>query len=229
MLDEEKLRASSKWNSVADIPDLPFESFDQLKEAVSDGTYSLGVDRGRARELYPLATRSFAAQLVHEQVGVIGIWLAIASIVGALVLRNLWLLLGIPLGLISWWLATILHFQSGRPGSVAWLVGSFGTIGLIWAFWRASRVPFCLLTTAVLPFLSVGIVYSVSVKAVRSAILRSEALFLFLFEKHACMLRDNRTGRIYSYWSLKLDQRESLRKHPTRRGSGSGGEGGKDE
>lgn len=206
VLNQEKIRTASKWNSVADIPGFPFDSFDHLKEALNNGTYTLGVDRGRARELYPLLSRSFAVQLVREQVDAIGIWLALASIGGALVVRNFWLLLGIPLALLSWWLATTLHFHAGCAGSFAWLLGWLGIIGVICAFWQGSRLPFCLLATAVIPFLTVGIVYSVSVKAVRSAILESEPLFLFLFEGFACTLRDNTTGRIYSHLSFKPDQ-----------------------
>ena len=206
MLEQEKLWAASKWNSVADIPDFPFDSFDQLKAALATGMYDLGIDRGRARELYPLIARSFVAQLVREQVDAIWIWLALASIAGALVLRNFWLLLGIPLALLSWWLATALHFPRGRSNSLRWLLGWLGIIGGIWAFWQGSRVPSCLLATAGIPLVTVGIVYSVSVKAVRSAILESEALFLFLFEKFACTVRDNTTGRTYSHLSFKTDQ-----------------------
>ena len=206
MLNQEKIRTASRWNSVADIPDFPFDSFDRLKEALNNGTYTLGLDRGRARELYPLIARSFVTQLVREQVDAIGIWLALASIGGALVLRNFWLLLGIPLALLSWWLATALHFPGGRSGSLGWLIGSLGIIGAIWAFQGGLRVPSCLLATAAIPLLSVGIVYSVSVKAMRSAILEEEPLFLFLFEKFACTVRDNTTGRIYSHLSFKPDQ-----------------------
>lgn len=203
MLDQEKLRAKSKWNSVADIPDFPFESFDQLKEAVNDGTYSVGVDRGRARELYSLVGPSFAAQLIIEQMHAIVVWITLASIGGALVLRNLWLLLGIPLALLFFWLATALHF---RGSSLGWLLACLGIIGIIWGFSRGSRVPSCLLATAVIPLVTVGVVYSVSVKTARSAILKSEPLFLFLFERFACTLRDNTTGRTYSHLPLRTDR-----------------------
>ena len=193
--DEEQLRASITWKSVSEIPDFPFESFEELTAAIESGTYSIGVDQAAARRLHKL-THDFRAGLLFESVFMIPLLIIVGAVVGAILLRNGWLLAAIPVGWVAFFWSVPFH----PLGTCMTAVAAASLIGLLASLGFRYQAPTCLFGSFLLTFLAVRWQVAFSTRRMRSTACSSETLFLYMFENHAVTVRHITTGKIHAAW-----------------------------
>jgi hypothetical protein len=181
-----------QWRSVSDIPDFPFDSFDQLREAVARRSYNLGVD--------PLAAAQWAdefnTRLKRITVAVLSLLLilaAITSVIVAVSISNYWLLAAPLIMAITFYLSNP-AFPLHKWVTVLGVLSVAATLNLL-----ANGLPTAtlLLAYAGLTFAAVRAAAFISNSAFRKALLSDEALFLAAFSARACSLRNTRTKRVH--------------------------------
>ena len=185
--DEDTLRERNRWKTVSEVPTLPFRSFAELQGALEEGSYELDVSYIAARELAPYV-RSVGGRILNMLLSVT--WLiVIAGVILAGVLSGRYLLfLGIPVAVGGHLLGDplnplrVLSTKLNAALAVAVLV----------ALVNSYAIPAALLAAFVLSFSANRAMYGSNVRALRLALVKSEALFLNQYSKRGVRLR--RTG-----------------------------------
>ena len=193
--DEEQLRESITWKSVSEIPDFPFESFEELTAALESGTYGIGVDQIVARRLNRL-THDFRAGLLFESVFGLPLLIIVGAVVGAVVLRNGWLLFAIPVGLVAFFWSVPYHPLRTCITAVA----AASLIGLLASLGYRYQAPSCLFASFLVTFLAIRWQVAFSTRRMRAAVSSSEIMFLYMYEKHAVTVLHIPTGKIHAAW-----------------------------
>jgi hypothetical protein len=195
MINEDKIRSLCKLKSLNDIPGLPFKSFDELKVAVYEGTYAIDVSYPAARELSTTIRTPLGA--FNNLILLFAPWIMMLCVVGvAIWLGNYLVLLGLPIALISNFIGNPMAPGKGFFGMTAWLAFLF----LLFAIWQGWYTTTWLLASGVVPFFSNREMYRENISALHKAVLNSETLFLYLYEKYAIRLRNTETGE--EYWNI---------------------------
>lgn len=180
---------------VADIPDddFPFQSFAELKEALSNRAFSLGIDPLAAAEWSDrFSTR--AGKALVALLSVLLISLAVSSIVAAFLTGNYWLFTALPI------MAAAFYFS--QPGSPfqkwATLGGAASVIVLLNFVLTGDGTGAALVAYAGLTFALVRAAGFINNSAFRRAVVADEAVFVAAYTSGACTLREKKTGMVYA-------------------------------
>ncbi len=182
--DEDALREGNPWKTVSEAPDLPFRSFAEFQAAVANGSYVLDVSYVAARELAPYV-RSVGGRLLNMLFNVAPLVVIVGVIAVGLLSGRYLLFLGVPLAVIGHFLGNPLNPLRGPMTTLnaALAVVLFITVLTSYA------IPATLLAAFVLSFSANRAMYASNVKALRVAVVKSEALFLSQHSKGGLRLR----------------------------------------
>lgn len=182
--DEDALRERNPWKAVSEAPDLPFRSFAELRAAVAHGSYVLDVSYVAARELAPYV-RSVGGRLLNMLFTVAPLVVIVGLIAAGLTSGRYLLFLGVPVAVIGHLLGNPLNplREPMTTLNAALAVVFLITVLTLWA------IPAALLVAFVLPFSANRALYASNVKALRVALVKSEALFLNQYSKGGLRLR----------------------------------------
>src|ERR1044071_175828 len=87
--------AQLEWNSVAEIPGFPFDSFEELQAAVRIKSFNIGVDPLAAAQ-WSDSFNTKSNKVVIAMLSGLLILSPLAAVVAAFVLGEYWLLLALP-------------------------------------------------------------------------------------------------------------------------------------
>ncbi len=191
---EEQIKPKLKWNKIEDIPDFPISNFKELKKMVANGEFQIGIDFSTANTLaewlYGKGYAIFFLILASTPFIV-----AILSIILVIVFKNLWLIIGLPLGFLGMFMS-----NPYNPSKKFWesMIGLLFLI-FLWAMWQEKLVTAFLSASFVVPFLINRFVYSMNQNKLRKVVMNSEKIFIFLYQTSKLGLKNNKTGEIYWY------------------------------
>jgi hypothetical protein len=182
----------------SDIPETlwraigPLKSFADLNRAVSDRKITVGVDPLVAAEWADSHLSRFKKFLIAA-LSLLLFLAAAAAIVGALWLRNYWLLAALPIQAAVFYLSQpALSFQRWAT------VGGVALVALFVEFLFSGLITAATLTAyAGLTFAAVRMSGYITGSAFRKALMKDEQLFLEAYEARACSIRDNETKKVY--------------------------------
>lgn len=192
-VNEEKLRETVQWQSVADIPNFPFRTFQELKKAITTGRYSFSVDATAALNLQSL-TNTMTAMAFNTFL----IWapylIGLACLVAAFVTSQYGLLLGLPIALV-----TIFFANPYNPlRNLMTMAGIGGVLVFTFLLFTDHPTGAGLVASFVFSFHATRAVRARMVLALQNAALESELFFMFLFARGVCLLRNNETAQVVS-------------------------------
>lgn len=178
--------------TVAQIPGLPFDTFEELQTAVSKRSFSLGVDSLAAAEWLDKSDLRVKKSVVVA-LSLLLFVAAIAAAVAAFWIGNYWLLAAVPIQAISFYLS--------QPSSPIrkWITVAGAASIIIFAnlLFNRSTTAATLVAYAGLTFAAVRAAAYIADSAFRKALLSDERLFLLAYDRRACTLRNNRTKDVY--------------------------------
>jgi hypothetical protein len=188
----DRAEAQPDWETIADVPKFPFETFDQMQAAVAIKSFNIGVD--------PLAAANWSSRfnsgLRKTVVIALSLLLVIAagaSVISAVITNNYWLFAAVPIQVAA--------FYVSHPASPIrkWVTigGALSVVVFVDLLFNRWVTPATLVAYAGLTFAAVRAAAFIANSSFRKALLRDEALFLAAFASGACTLRNNRTKRVY--------------------------------
>jgi hypothetical protein len=191
---EEEITPDLKWNKVEDIPNLPFSSFDEVKQKLKTDDFSIGIDfttsNQLAQWLYGKGFSIFFLILASTPIIV-----AIIAIVSSFVLGNYWLLVGIILGFTG-------QFMSNpyNPAKKFWkpIVGTLFLV-FVYSLWQGKETMTFLSAFFVFPFFINSYLYDMNQGKLERVALESEKFFIYLYQTGKLGLKHNESGK--SYWN----------------------------
>jgi hypothetical protein len=191
---ESEISNELKWNNVENIPNFPMDSFTELQNAISNKTYSVGVDFTTANQL-----SSWIFGKVYTVLYFILTWVPYiviaASIVLAIALNNYWMIIGIALAFFG-----MLFSNPYNPAKSFW---SFISVVIFCVFvygvLNKSETIALLSAFFVVPFFTNSYLYKSNSYRVRKLALSSEKVFIYLFQNDKMYLRNNATNKIHSH------------------------------
>ncbi|MCH8261698.1 MAG: hypothetical protein IIA77_01430 [Proteobacteria bacterium] len=195
MFDEDKLQELCEWTKLEEVPDLPFNSFEDLIASINDGEYAMDLSYTAARELARIVRTPFG-QIINLVLLVFP-WIVIAAVIAASFwIDNYFILFGIPIALLA-------HFL-GNPmmpahNTILFMV-LIGVFVFLYTLWQGQVTVSWLFGSAIFSFFSNRLMYRSNLTALKKAAKKSETLFLYLYGKVALRLRNIETGK--EYWSL---------------------------
>jgi hypothetical protein len=185
--------ASPQRDRVEDLPNFPFEDFEQLKAAVAIRSFNLGVDSLAAAEWANRSNTKFKKAIVAA-LSLLLVAAAIASVVAALWTREYWLLAAPP--------TQALVFYVAQPSSPIhkWVTvgGAVSVAVFLDLLLNGLPIAATLVAYAGLTFAAVRAAGYITNSAFRKALLSDERLFVEAFDESACTVRNNQTKRVYS-------------------------------
>lgn len=186
--------AGAKWQSVAEIPNFPFDRFAEMQEAVADRRFNLGVDALAAAEWSEEFNTGFRKGFIAA-LSVLLITAGLASVVAAFALDNYWLLLAVAIQALS--------FYVSHPASPLRTWATLGGIASVVVFldflFRNLPTAATLTAYAGLTFAAVRAAGFMTNSAFRKALLSDESLFVSAYSAHACSLQEKGSDRIYAH------------------------------
>jgi hypothetical protein len=184
--DEQRLRDKNEWKSVAQAPNLPFRTHTEIRNAVANRIYALDISYIAARQLAPFV-RSYGGRTLNLLLTVAPFVTILAVIVLAFWQWNFLLLLGVPVAVLGAWFGHPMNPLRRLVTAVTWIL-FLATI----AVWNQT---FTILVAAwIVPVVSNRAAYGSNLRALRNAVLQSEALFLNQYSQGAVRLRNVATG-----------------------------------
>jgi hypothetical protein len=222
---EDELLKASRWRSVSEIPDFPFKSFNDVKQALSEGRCYISIDRSKAHRFAPLFNGPVARAL-DTLLSNVPILIAIASVIAAVSFRDAWLLFGVPAAVLGFVVGSSVHNLvrqilniAPRDSAVPILLRlaakillagmSFGSViglllfgGLLLTAHTAAAwivASYLISVYALRAFLTHGVL------TINSAAGRSEPSFLFALSHGLCGLRDKSSDKFIGVkpWEAK--------------------------
>jgi len=193
MVETQSRQSPAAWESVGDIPRLPFESFDQMRAAVAIRSFNIGVDSLAAAEWSERFNTGFKKGIIAG-LSLLLLVAAVASVVAAVVTREYWLIVAAPIQAFAFYLshpASPIHKWVTIGGAVS--VAVFLDLLL-----NGLPIAAALVAYAGLTFAAVRAAGYITNSAFRTALLSDEDLFLAAYANGACTLRNNQTKRVYS-------------------------------
>src|ERR1044071_899199 len=185
--------AQLEWNSVAEIPGFPFDSFEELQAAVRIKSFNIGVDPLAAAQ-WSDSFNSKSNKVVIAILSGLLILSALAAVVAAFVIGVYWLLLALP--------AQALTFYVSHPASPLrkWVTvaGAASVAVFINFLLNGYVIGATIVAYAGLTFAAVRAAGFISNAAFRKALLADEELFLTAYANRICTVRNNRTERVYA-------------------------------
>ncbi|HMG34549.1 MAG TPA: hypothetical protein VKM94_11475 [Blastocatellia bacterium] len=180
----------TNYNSLSDIPRFPFEQFDELQAAVAARSFNVGVDSFAAAE-WANREASRVRKIIVALLSLLLLVAAAASVGAALLTKNYWLLLAIPVQAFSFYLS-----QPSSPiRKWVTLAGALSLAVFLDFLLNRWVTAATLVAYAGLTFASVRAAAFINNSAFRKAVLSDEQMFLSVYSRGACSLRNNRTGQ----------------------------------
>jgi hypothetical protein len=184
--------AQPQWRLVGEIPEFPFETFDQMQAAAGIKSFNIGVD--------PLAAAEWSSRFngrtrkaVVTALSLLLVIAAAASAITALITGNYWLFAAAPLQAAA--------FYVSHPASpirkwvtVGGAVSVVAFVDLLFNGWVTAAT---LVAYVGLTFAAVRAAAYIANSSFRKELLKDEELFLAAFASGACTLRNSRTKRVY--------------------------------
>jgi hypothetical protein len=192
-LDEARLRAENRWQSVSELPTFPAGDFSRFGELEATGRLTVGIDLSVSLELLPRLGGPVQKLFVALVVSVPYV-MALVPIGTALYYRRFGFLLGLPAVAAAFVLANPLNPHRGCVTRLAMI----GLLVFLVAVARGSTLLGFVSGCALATVAAVRYLYEASAMSLRMAALRSEPLFLYLYQRHLCTVRDNLDGKVYS-------------------------------
>ncbi len=196
---EKIIKPELKWKSIDLIPDFPFENLEQLRYAERERIISFGIDFSAANQF---ASSLYGAVYTYFFlfVSATWIWTGFASIVISFILGNYWLLLGIPLAFIAFFVSNPFNPAKGFFSLIN--IICIGLIIYAVFYGHTTLMWFGLFFS--IPFIMNRFIYKLNRDKLKSIATQSETIFLYLFEIGALGIRINRTNE--TIWSSDLLQ-----------------------
>ena len=195
MVDEMWFRERNRWHSTSEVPDLPFQSYEQAQEMLAGEQYGLAIDYTVANDLAPALGIPFARALMVLTTS-LPIVAMLVSLIAAIAIRNWGLLWGIPVAIAA--------VMSGSPvvhrvmgcATVLWVAAIIGCIlsavkGYVTVAWLSA-------VYSVIVYV-IQVYYHRNASAVRDYALKSEPVFLYLLERCGAFVDDRKGKRVWSW------------------------------
>lgn len=182
-----------EWESVGDIPDFPFEDYEQLRVAVKTRSFNIGVDSLAAANWFE-EHNTPVKKTVIAALSLLLVGAGLASVVAGILTREYWLLAAMPIQALVFYLshpASPIHRWVTIGGAVS--VAVFFDLLL-----NGLPIAAALVAYAGLTFAAVRAAGYITNSAFRRALLSNEKLFLEAYAGCACTLRNNRKKTVYS-------------------------------
>jgi len=187
--DEERLRDKNPWKCVADAPNLPFRTHTDIRESIANRTYVLHVSYPAARQLAPFV-RSYAGRLLNILFGIAPFFMALVVVAFAFWQWSFLLLVGVPVAFLGAWF--------GHPmNPLKRLMTALTCISVLAAIAVWNQSVAVVVAAWIIPFIGIRAAYATSIRALRNAVLQSEALFLNQYWLGGISLRNVVTGETY--------------------------------
>lgn len=196
---EEKITPELKWKKIEDIPNFPLSSFNEVKQKLKTGEFSVGIDFTTSNEfaqwLYGPGHKNFFLLLASTPIIV-----AITSLVLAFVLDNYWLLSGVILGFAGQLLSNPYNSLKNFWKPVV------GTLFLVFLYglWQGKETITYLSAFFVFPFFINSYTYSMNQGKLERVVLESEKIFIFLYQNEKLGLKHNESGK--AYWNFEFEK-----------------------
>lgn len=185
--------AQQERNSVGEIPDFPFENFDQLRAAAAMRSFNVGVDSLAAAE-WSERFNSRINKAIIAGLSLLLVVAAIAAVVAAMLTGEYWLVAALPVQAVAFYLS---HPSSPIHKWVT-IAGAVSVAVFLDLLFNALPIAAALVAYAGLTFAAVRAAGYITNAAFRRALLSDESLFLNAYANGACTLRNNQTKRVYS-------------------------------
>ena len=187
-----QLEEVTDWPSIARIPGFPFDTFTELKTAVVERRFKIGVDPLAAAEWSAIFnTRPKRAAITSLSILLIAA--AAASVVVAVAIEDYWLLAALPIQGLA--------FYVSHPASPIRKWATIGGVASVIVFvdlllnhWTTAAA---LTAYAGLTFAAVRAAAFTANSAFRKALLADEDLFLIAYSRGGCSLREKSSGRVF--------------------------------
>jgi hypothetical protein len=193
MSNEERVELTpTRWQRVAEIPDFPFSAFRDLQKGINERRYSLGVDSLAAAEL---ASR-FSSKLGNLVIKLLSLLLCaimLFAVASAIWLHNYWLLAGVPIIAVMFFVST----PAARWRRAVTVAGALAVLLSLDLWLREEETLAYLVGFAAITFIAVRLAGYITRTSLCEAIMESEELFLYMYERAICTVRDNRSGAIW--------------------------------
>jgi len=181
-----------KWKAVGEIPDFPFKTFEELQQAIKSRSHSLGIDSLAAAQWGTQLNSGFKkALLIILSVGLYAV--ALGCVVAAILLRNYWLLAGIPIVVIMF----LISETSSPLRRAVTAAGFLSVLASVDLLLRGFNTLSWLLAIGAVTFIAVRAANLINHSSFRDAVTSTETAFLYMYEKAGCTIRDNKTGRVF--------------------------------
>jgi hypothetical protein len=184
--------------TVAAIGRFPFRDFSDLREAVADRRFNIGVDALAAAEWSDLFLGT-VKKIFITSLSLLIVAAALAAVVVAFWTRNYWLLLALPVQAAT--------FYYSQPASPVHKWATAASVGLVFVFvdllLNRLTTAATLVAYAALTFAAVRAAGFIANAAFRKALLADESLFVAAYTNHACTVRDNAAKRVYEHKERK--------------------------
>lgn len=200
---EFQLKRKLKWKTIKEIPDFPFTDFADVRKSVNSREYTIGIDfdvsNNLARWLYGRMYSFTAATFLLTPV-----YFTVALIIGSIIWKDYWLLIGIPLTFIGFALGSVYR---NRSKLVTLTLISI----LIYSLWSGFGTIALLVLVFLIPrWLNNFISYHNQDKLIEVA-LNSEITFIGLYQLGQLGIKENKSGK--SYWNKEATRKNLLEKY----------------
>ena len=187
-----KLNEAADWLSIAEIAGFPFETFGEMRAAVSERRFKVGVDPLAAAE-WSAAFNTRPKRVVVTALSLLLIAAAVASVVVALAIEDYWLLVALPIQGLA--------FYVSHPASPIRKWVTFGGVASVIVFVNLLlnhlTTAAALTAYAGLTFAAVRAAAYTANSAFRKALLSDEGLFLIAYSRGACSLQEKSSERVF--------------------------------
>lgn len=191
--DQIDARLATGSRSVRDVPDLPFDSFSELQEAVSKKRYNVGVDSLAAAEW----SDKSGGRLGRFAVTVLSLLLfaaLITAIAASIALENYWLLAAAPIIGVSFYFS----HPGGKMQKWVTVAGALSVAVVIDLLLNGLQTAAILVAYGAMTFAAVRMVGYLNNRAFRRALVSDESLFVAAYSNRNCTLKNNESGKVYS-------------------------------
>jgi len=182
--------ATRRFVSLAEIPRFPFDRFDEMQAAIEARSFNVGVD-SFAAAAWADRSGSRVRRCAVAFLSILLLVAAAASIVAAVLTGDYLLLLAIPVQAFSFYLS-----QPSSPIRKWVTVAGAASLAVFLNFlfnrWMTAAT---LVAYAGLTFAAVRAAAFLNNSAFRRALLADEEMFLEVYGRGECSLRNNRTGQ----------------------------------
>ncbi|HZS47686.1 MAG TPA: hypothetical protein VFC63_21635 [Blastocatellia bacterium] len=181
-----------QWEHVSDIPDFPFGRFVDMRKAVKEKRWSLGID-SLAAGYWASLNDSFWKRTAVKGLSLTLVAVAMLVVIASFDLREYAMLLTIPAMAAAFYLA-----EPSLPGrQYLTFVGVLLFVAFIGCLVQGYPRIGIVLGLSTLVFICVRAASFISVTSFRKALVTDEHTFLEMYAAGGVTLRDNESGRVF--------------------------------